>query len=426
MRGITLWFASGWLLLSACSGGEQALARAAKAPREVALHLVGTADLPRVVGVTGTLAAQEELVLGLQVGGRLQQLPVDLGDRVEAGALLAALDPRDFELELQRATAALATAYAKLGRADSGDRGSGDRGSGDLGSRDLGQVDLETLAPVKEAQAVLQEAQLQRERVVTMVQEQLSPPAELDSADAALAVAQSRLQRARDEARTQVAEVLQRRIELQQAEKRLADASLRAPWPGRVAARHASAGQVLAAGAPVLTLLRTDPLRLRLPVPERLASAVAVGQRVDFTVDGDAGRQPGGEAQQGLGAQHGTVVRLGANVDRGNGTVMVEAAVENAGGVLLPGGFCRASIVVAKAEPVLVVPKSAVVAFAGVERVFTVEQGKDGAQKAKGLIVDLGRSAGDQVEVLRGLASGTRIVRDAAGLTPEQAVKVVD
>ena len=272
----------------------------------------------------------------------------------------------------------------------------------------------------------MQEAQLQRERVVTMVQEQLSPPAELDSADAALAVAQSRLQRARDEARTQVAEVLQRRIELQQAEKRLADASLRAPWPGRVAARHASAGQVLAAGAPVLTLLRTDPLRLRLPVPERLASAVAVGQRVDFTVDGDAGRQSGGEPQQGLGAQHGTVVRLGANVDRGNGTVMVEAAVENAGGVLLPGGFCRASIVVAKAEPVLVVPKSAVVAFAGVERVFTVEQGKDGAQKAKGLIVDLGRSAGDQVEVLRGLASGTRIVRDAAGLTPEQAVKVVD
>jgi hypothetical protein len=73
-----------------------------------------------------------------------------------------------------------------------------------------------------------------------------------------------------------------------------------------------------------------------------------------------------------------------------------------------------------------VVPKSAVVAFAGVERVFTVEQGKDGAQKAKGLIVDLGRSAGDQVEVLRGLASGTRIVRDATGLTPEQAVKVGD
>lgn len=411
MRGITLWFASGWLLLSACSGGEQALARAAKAPREVALHLVGTADLPRVVGVTGTLAAQEELVLGLQVGGRLQQLPVDLGDRVLAGALLAALDPRDFELELQRATAALATAFAKLGRAD---------------SDELVKVDLETLAPVKEAQAVLQEAQLQRERVVTMVQEQLSPPAELDSADAALAVAQSRLQRARDEARTQVAEVLQRRIELQQAEKRLADASLRAPWPGRVAARHASAGQVLAAGAPVLTLLRTDPLRLRLPVPERVASAVAVGQRVDFTVDGDAGRQPGREPQQGLGAQHGTVVRLGANVDRGNGTVMVEAAVENAGGALLPGGFCRASIVVAKAEPVLVVPKSAVVAFAGVERVFTVEQGKDGAQKAKGMIVEIGRSAGDQVEVLRGLASGTRIVRDAAGLTPEQAVKVVD
>lgn len=398
MRGLTTTVASGLLvLLAGCGGGTPGPGRAAAAPRTVQLHQVGTAELPRAIAVTGTLAAQEELVLGLQVGGRLQRLAVDLGDRVEAGALLAALDPRDFELELQRATAALATAFAKLGRAD---------------SDELVQVDLETLAPVKEAQAVLREAQLQRERMVTMVQEQLRPSAELDSADAALAVAQSRLQRARDEARTQVAEALQRRIELQQAQKRLADSSLRAPWPGRVAARHATAGQVLTAGAPVVTLLRIDPLRLRLPVPERLVGAVAAGQRVDFTVDG------------GSGAQLGTVVRLGAGVDRGNGTRLVEAEVQNAAGTLLPGGFCRASIVTAPAEAVVVVPRSALVAFAGVERVFTVEVGKDGASKAKGLIVESGRSAGDQVEVVRGLAPGAKIVRDAAGLAPEQPVKV--
>ena len=399
MRGIPSTVASGLLvlLLAGCGGGGPAPARAAAAPRTVQLHQVGTAELPRTIAVTGTLAAQEELVLGLQVGGRLQQLAVDVGDRVEAGALLAALDLRDFELELQRATAALATAFAKLGRAD---------------SDELVQVDLETLAPVKEAQAVLREAQLQRERMVTMVQEQLRPPAELDSADAALAVALSRLQRARDEARTQVAEALQRRIELQQAQKRLADASLRAPWPGRIAARQATAGQVLAAGAPVLTLLRTDPLRLRLPVPERLAAGIAEGQRVDFTVDG------------GAGAELGRVARLGAGVDRVNGTLLVEAAVQNPTGRLLPGGFCRARIVVAESEPVVVVPRSAVVAFAGVERVFTVEPGKDGAAKAKGVLVDLGRTVGDQVEVLSGLVPGAKVVRDAKGLSPEQPVKV--
>lgn len=391
-----LWLAA----LASCGGGAAAAPVGAPvAPKSVHLHTVVTANLPRTVMVTGVLAAQEELVLGLQVGGRLQQLAVDTGDRVEAGALLASLDPRDFELELQRATAALATAFARLGRAD---------------SDELVQVDLETLAPVKEAQAVLLEATLQRDRMVTMVQEQLRPPAELESADAALAVAQSRLQRARDEARTQVAEAMQRRIELQQAQKRLQDASLRAPWSGRVAGRHASAGQVLAAGTPVLTLLRTDPLRLRLPVPERLASGVAIGQRVDFTVDGDAGPQLG------------VVVRLGAGVDRGNRTLLVEAEVKNAAGTMLPGGFCRASIVVAAAEPVVVVPKSAVVAFAGVERVFTVDQGKDGAQKAKGVIVELGRTTGDQVEVLRGLAVGAKIVRDAKGLSPEMAVKALE
>ena len=237
-------------------------------------------------------------------------------------------------------------------------------------------------------------------------------PASTASADAALAVALSRLQRARDEARTQVAEALQRRIELQQAQKRLADASLRAPWPGWIAARQATAGQVLAAGAPVLTLLRTDPLRLRLPVPERLAAGIAEGQRVDFTVDG------------GAGAELGRVARLGAGVDRVNGTLLVEAAVQNPTGRLLPGGFCRARIVVAESEPVVVVPRSAVVAFAGVERVFTVEPGKDGAAKAKGVLVDLGRTVGDQVEVLSGLVPGAKVVRDAKGLSPEQPVKV--
>jgi hypothetical protein len=138
-----------------------------------------------------------------------------------------------------------------------------------------------------------------------MVQEQLSPPAELDSADAALAVAQSRLQRARDEARTQVAEVLQRRIELQQAEKRLADASC---------APHGPAGLLRATPAPVRCWppeRRCSPCCARSTAPAAAGAgaagrAVAVGQRVDFTVDG---RQPGREPQQGLG---GTALSCGS------------------------------------------------------------------------------------------------------------------
>ena len=83
-------------------------------------------------------------------------------------------------------------------------------------------------------------------------------------------------------------------------------------------------------------------------------------------------------------------------------------------------------IVVAPAVPVVVVPRTAVVTFAGVDRVFGVEKDKDGKTKAKGRIVELGRVVGDQVEVVRGLAAGDRIVREATGLSPDVPVVVAE
>ena len=80
---------------AARNGGET------RAPRKVALVEVGTTPMPRTVAVTGVLAAQDELVLGMQVGGRLATLAVDVGDPVAKDAVLAALDPRDFQLEQQ-------------------------------------------------------------------------------------------------------------------------------------------------------------------------------------------------------------------------------------------------------------------------------------------------------------------------------------
>jgi RND family efflux transporter MFP subunit len=393
--------------LAACARqAANGTAAAPPPPRQVRLHTVASIELPDELAVTGVLAAQEELVLGPEVPGRLLRVGVDLGDVVAKGQELFALDPRELDLAVQQAAAAVATAEARLGLAAVSPDGG-----------ELDRYDVEASPAVGEAKAVLAEARLQRDRVAAMVQQNAQSGADLDARAVAVAVAENRVQRARDEVRTNLVAVAEARIALQQAQKRRADAIVAAPWAGRVAARSAVAGQVVAAGVPVLTLLRTDPLRLQLRVPERLAAAVAAGQRVAFTVDG------GGKT-----VREGTVVRQGPAIDRNDRTRLVEAAVENGDGALLPGGFCRASIITAKARAIVAVPRAAIVSFAGVDRAFVVATDKDGATRAKGKILQLGRAAGDSagehVEVLSGLALGERIVADAKGLLPELPVAV--
>lgn len=366
------------LVLPACGGdpSSAAAARPTPKPRAVTLVAAATRDLPREVAVHGTLSARDELELGFQVPGRLDQLRVDLGDRVAEGAELARLDQRDFTLELERASAELRQTAAQLGLDDP-----------------AGEVDIGATATVREAEAVLAEATQNKNRVVELVQQSLRSTADLETATVAVAVATSRVQRARDQVRTWMAELGVRRQQLEIAAKRLADATIRAPWAGRVAARHAAVGQYLASGAPVLTLLCTDPLRLRCDVPERQANEVRIGQRVVFTIEGDPTERTG------------QVTRLGSAIERSNRTLLVEASVANQDGSLLPGSFCRARIVVQESQPAVVVPSSAVVSFAGVDRVFLVADGK-----AQERLVDLGRRLGDQQEIRRGLAAGERIV----------------
>lgn len=381
--------------LAACGGQAAGEAKVAPKPFRVTLVPTATLRLDERIAVTGTLAPQEELELGFAVRGRLAALSVDVGDEVKPGDPLAALDPVDFDLEIARAEAALVVARARLS----------------LGvDSEPKDFDVEATAPVREAKAVLVEAELARERQRELVQKELGAQQALDSATAAVSVAQSRLQAARDQVATWLAEYAARRVDVELAHKQKRDSSLRAPWPGRVAMRRSGEGSWVAAGEAVLRLLRTDPLRLRLRVPERQSARVSRGQVVHFTVDG------GGDT-----VHTGTVQREAPSIDSVDRTLLVEAVVENGNGVLRAGGFCRAQIVVGPAAPVLAVPKASVASFAGVDRVYVVDGGK-----AKDLLVQLGRSEGDLVEVRSGLVEGARVVADPKGLVPGALVEVAE
>jgi RND family efflux transporter MFP subunit len=348
----------------------------------------------RRVTATGTLAADEQVVLGTKVAGRVADLLVDLGSRVRQGDTVARLDPTDAQLRVDQALAALQQARVRLGLpADGAD----DR------------VVPERTSLVRQAHAVLEEARLTRERMQQLWQEGGIARAQLDAAVAALAVAEGRHQDAVEEVRTRQALLLQRRSELALARQQLADTAIVAPIGGAVSERRASVGEFLAPGAPVATLVKLHPLRLRLSVPERDAGTVRVGQTVRVTVEGVPR-----EAR-------GRVARVSPAISEQNRTLLVEAEVGNEEALLRPGAFATADIVVAGDVRVVSVPASAVVAFAGVEKVLTVKD-----DKAVELRVQTGRRLGDRLEIVSGLAAGTRVVAQPGNLTAGQPVTVTD
>lgn len=364
----------------------------AAAPRSVRLVPAARETIPRTVEVTGTLAADEQVVLGTKVPGRLSEVTVDLGSRVQKGQVVGRIDPSDYQHRVDQAGAALQQARARLGL--SGD-GTDDR------------VEPEQTAIVRQARAVLDEAKLTLDRMTRLWDQQLIARAQLDSAQFGLQSAEGRFQDALEEVRNRQAILVQRRAEVDLARQQLADTALQSPIDAAVSQRQASPGEYLAAGAPVVTLVRTHPLRLRLSVPEREAATVKVGQTVRVRVEGD----PTG--------YQGTVVRLSPQIAELNRTLLIEAEVPNERGLLRPGAFAKGEVVTQADQPIVTVPVSAVVIFAGVEKVMSVKDGK-----SVEIHVQTGRRQGERVEVVSGLQGGEPVVAQPGNLAGGQAVMV--
>lgn len=334
--------------------------------------------LERTVSVTGTLAAEEQVALAFKVTGRVHELNVDLGSPVRRGQVLARLTPTDFELRLQQAEASLQQARARLGLPVNGDETT---------------VDSEQTALVRQSRAVRDEARLTRDRMKTFVDRGISSRADLDAAEASLEVAEGRYQDAIEEIRNREGVLAQRRSEMALARQALEDTVLRAPIDGAVRERQVTVGEFRSAGTPVLTIVRTDPLRLRVAVPERAAAALRAGQPVRVRVEGD-------EA-----IYEGRLVRLGAAIEEDNRTLPVEAAVANRSGALRPGMFANAEIVVERSDKAVVIPADAIVTFAGVQKVLVVQEGKAREQRVR-----LGRRDRERVEILEGVKAGDVVI----------------
>jgi RND family efflux transporter MFP subunit len=386
------------LVFVSCKSDYQASQRQGRpadnrAPRQVKITAVAETPFGETVTANGTLAAFDQTTVSVKVPGRVRTISVDLGSVVRRGQVIAQVDSQDYYLRVQQAEASLAQARARLGLSP---EGNDDR------------IDPEQTSTVRQARAVYDEAKFSRDRAARLVEQGVIAKAEFDAANATFKVAEGRYQDAYEEVRNRQGILAQRKSELDLARQQLKDTSVVAPLDGVVQEKRASVGEYMAAGAPLVNIVRMDPLRLRAEIPERESRTVRTGQDVRVTVDGDTN------------VYLGKIMRLSPVIAEQNRMLVVEADVRN-NGTLRPGSFAHAEIVTNDAKMAVTVPNNAIVTFAGIEKVILVQNGK-----ALERPITTGRRGAEFTEIVAGVNVGEKVIVDPGNLQSGQAVEVVD
>jgi RND family efflux transporter MFP subunit len=390
-----LW--AGVILVILGGGGWYALGASKRAPKEALPPQTGltprdTGDVPvtaapvefrrveRTVEAVGTLWAFEDVTISARVEGRVKRILHDTADRVKSGEVLLQIDPTDLELAAAQAEKSLQVELAKLG----------------LKEVPAEKVDLEKLPAVVQARVKMEQAQGRLDRLKNLAGTSFSAE-ELDSrvTDARAAAAEYESQIL--QARAGVATIQMKNEALKTAKQQLSDATVTAPAAGAeyaVSKRSVAEGMLVRPGTELYKLVIDDRLKLRAMIPERFGRDVQVGQRAAVKVASSS--EP----------VAGVVARVNPEVNAGTRTFEVELRVENPGRQIKPGSFAKTSIVVGEDSHAAAVPLESVVSFAGVTKIFLMEDGK-----AKEVPVTLGVQGETWVEIASPkLAAGTRVI----------------
>ena len=336
---------------------------------------------PQIVRAQGTLQADQISVVAAEVEGRIKQLHVDIGDRVERGQLLAELDPTDYQLMVQQSLARLTQAKSAIG----------------LGADEsVDQLNPENAPPSREAKAVWDEAIQQVTRLQQLAEQNAVAQVDLDAALAAERVAEARYASALNGVGEKIAMIRLQQAEVDIAEKQLADTTIVAPLDGRIQSRDVAIGNYVSGGQSLFSVAVTRTLRYQASVPERYASQLRIGQQVCIR---------GIPALENRPVQ---IDRIAAMLDPQGRSLRFECMVDNSDEAIRAGVFAESEVTIDVAEDAIVLPASAVRRFAGLDKVWKVTD-----SVAREVIVRVGRRTEKSAEIIGGLEAGDIVLVDA-------------
>jgi RND family efflux transporter MFP subunit len=370
---------AGTTLLTACSaadGKTNEPAAAAPAPAvTVAAATAAEQPITRFIRATGSLLAEEQADVAAEVAGRVEATPVERGTAVGQGTTLIRVSAADADAQAKEAEANAAQIEARLGLT--------------TGS----EFDVNAVPEVRTAKASYELAQNDFNRITSLLDQRVVSQAEFDQRRTQMEAARQQYEAARNGAAQQFQALQAARARVSVARKALADTTVRAPFTGIVAERLVSVGDYVTKGMKVAVVVRVNPLRIELTVPEQFVAAVKPGARVSFQVDAFRDRE-----------FTGTVRYISPALETNRRALTIEAVVANPTGELKPGLFATARIEQVDKVAAILVPASAVQTTAGTSRVYVVNGGT-----VEERLVTVGQQLDQQIEIATGLKAGERV-----------------
>ena len=358
--------------IAACED-RQRPQRRAKPAAAVAVAEVQRGPISRKRTYSGTLEAPDRIVVAAKVGGRVERIDVDLGDRVTRGQLVAKLEDDELRQLAAQTTAALAVARAYA----------------------------------RKAESALLVARRSLDRVEKLRKRGINSEAQLDTARATVLERKADLAVARAEVKRAAAAEDAARI-------RLSYAQVTAEWSKGadervVAGRQVSAGALVTENAPIISIVEIDPLTCVLFVAEQDYALVEVGQSAELVTDAYPGR-----------TFEGTVARIAPVFDPGTRQARVELRVANEDQALKPGMFVRATLVLGRVDEAVFVPVAAITNRNAQTGVFVLSTDRKSVSWRE---VQLGIRDGERVQLVRGdvlgavVTLGQQLLEDGSSVT---------
>ncbi len=357
-------------VLAGCGHGKSEVQAASKTPDPIAVKVAAAEGrtLERTISVTGSLNPDETVTISPEVAGRVISITTDFGRTVRKGQVVAQIERTEYQIQLDRTRGALNQALARLGMKPGEEN-----------------TPPKSTAAVRQAQAQLEDARFKFESAARLVKSGDVSQERFTELEKAYHARQAALDAANDDLRTMWTSMESLKADVRLAEKRLNDTIIRAPFDGAIMQKHVSPGQYIKENTPVLTIVKANPLRLRVEVPESATWNVKIGTPLSFTTDAAPGQK-----------FHATVRELNPSLDSKNRSLTAEARLVEGDARLRPGMFVQVLLVTELASKAVMVPKQALYDVAGLTKLFAIRNGR-----AVEYHIAPGREDGGWIEVPR-------------------------